>query len=240
MEHLKIYNEYHPNKKTLNQDSYDTPEVIQNKVSSLINFVKPARVDSSQYPINVSVPAKKLSTVAELDSYMEELNKRRSGFLMASMLYKQPPTVVRNKINANIFDVMYKHGVSALQDEAERAIEYIVQSCEFTLQEEQNFYQDLLNSRNALKTVLAILDQTCVEFITQIFDTETAERQLAYDCGCMNKELGKAKDKYVRKSFALKVAYNALDYQPLLSLWVYHCPNTAGRTIWHMTKQNQR
>lgn len=240
MEYFKIYNEYHPNKKNMTQEVYDTPEAIQNKVSMLINFDKPARINPEAYPISLTMPSKELTNIAELDVYIEELNKRRGGFVMASMVYKQPATVVKNMLNAQIFDIMYKHNMHALQDEAERAIEYIVDSCELSLQQSENFYRDLLNNSNALKAVLAILDQTCVEFITQIFDTQTAEKQLAFDCGCWHKELNKAKDKYVRKSFALKVAYNALDYQPMLSLWVYHCPSSAGKGIWHMTKQNQR
>lgn len=87
---------------------------------------------------------------------------------------------------------------------------------------------------------LTILEQTCMEFKTQIFDTETARHMLDNDCGCWNKDLDKPKDKYVRKSFALKVAYEALDYAPMRSLWVYKCDRTNPEvTIWHLTKSIQ-
>lgn len=240
MEYFKIYNEFHPNKQSMTKDSYDDVKTVQDKIKTLIHYDRPAKSNPSSFPIKITIPETYIETIKDLDDYAVQLNKKRAGFIMNSMHYTEPMQLVYGRFNAALFDVMYKHNLQALQDEAEQAIEYLVESCELTSEEREGFYRDFVNNSTALEAVLSILEQTCLEFITQVFDTETGEEYTAYDCGCWNHDLGKLKDKYIRKSFALKVAYQALDYSPMGSLWVYRCPNANGRNIWHMTKQNQR
>ena len=240
MEYFKIYNEFHPNKQSMTRDAYDDVDTVREKVKTLIHFDKPARSSSSSFPVNAVIPETKINTMEDLENYIVELNKKKAGFVINSMHYTEPMQLVYGKLNAEWFDVMYAKGLQSLQDEAERAVQYLVESCGLSVEETEGFYRDLVNNRTALEAVKSVLEQTCLEFITQVFDTETAEEIVAYDCGCWNQDLAKAKDKYVRKSFALKVAYQALDYSPMGSLWVYRCPSADGRTIWHMTKQNQK
>ena len=240
MEYFSIYTEYHPDPRHMNAECYDTEQQIQDKLATVINVKSPSLINYKDFVINITIPEAKLETIHDLENYIVELNKRKSGFIMRSMTHKENMVEVENLLAAQVFDIMYRHGLASLQEEAEQAVQQLVKTAGYSQVEAQNFYRDLKNNPNANQIFLTILEQACMEFKTQIFDTETARLMLNHDCGCWNKDLDKPKEKYVRKSFALKVAYEALDYEPMRSLWVYRCDKTpADKTIWHITKSIQ-
>jgi hypothetical protein len=238
--YLKINNQHHPDKIHMTKNAYDDLDTVREKVATVIHFNKPARNNTAEYPINITFPERKLETIHELDMYIAELNKHRAGFIMSSMHYKMPLVNIQNRINARLFELMYSHNSASLQGEAEEAIAYIASICNFTETEEANFYSDILNNQYAWNGVSAILEQTLEEFNAQTFDSPHAYAALALQCDCYNHDLNKPKEKYLRKSFALKIAGEAGGNSQGKPLWVYHCPKFPNEPLWHITKQDQR
>lgn len=238
--YLKVSNEFHPDKMHMDRKHFDDSQVIREKLGNVIHFDKPARSNASMFPVNVNLPETHLDTVEDLENYIAELNKRKAGFAMSAMHYKVSLNVIQNKVNANLYDLLSQYNSVRLQPEAEAALSYLVEAAGLDDTQEYGFYSELLNNKYAWNGVSAVLINTIEEFNKQVFSAEEAEKALALECECHNHMLDIGKKVYIRKSFALIVAYRAQGNDAGNPLWAYRCPKFSDSNVWHITKRDQR
>lgn len=119
----------------MNADFYDTQEQIREKLSIIVNVKNPSFINSKDYIINLTLPKVSFETLHDMESYIVELNKRKSGFKIRLMTHKESMTEVENRLAAEMFEIMYSHDLESLQEEAEKAVKFLVESAGYSEEE---------------------------------------------------------------------------------------------------------
>jgi hypothetical protein len=240
LNYFHVYTIHNPARGS-QKSPYDDVNTIQDKLAERVGFAFPKRVDEFSPMFDFVIPETQVVSLAELKDVIshlenvvlgEKARQEREGLELFDTL-----AVIRGR-----FETVLKHyGLTEMVGFVEAGLNDLLKTAELRQDWKEGFYLEVRNNQHLAAGLNAVLENTCLEFMSQDFTANMHVGKVeGSNCHCVSKDLNsKPKRAYSRKSYALTVAEKIVAEGHVEALWVYQCSFSPVVPIWHMTKQRQ-
>lgn len=233
LDKLKIYSNILPIRAHNRNGIYDDSDLIKTKISNIFTIDKNTPMPPQEYKVNMLIEEKYIYSLAELESFNTELNKKIVNYKLGLMAGESLDATV-DRFLRRIQNFMNKKMLPEYAGDVVSVLAQIVKLSQLSEKEKEYFYKSLANGKVTKQKFYDIVSNTCEDFKFEAYkDASALSKALKPTCECPS-EVSDSSLRFPRKSLALLSAsedIKSFNNRAPLALTLGKCSTSSS--LWH-------